>query len=262
MASTSTDLAIIRQLTPNVTIISIPFLRFGLLKVGMRTTIVKLPSGALAVFSPIAFTPSIKATLEKLGNNVEYLIAPDMEHHMFLGAWAAAYPKARLLGPEGMEVKEKDLTFSTIFTKNGLSVSPEFDAEFEYIFAAQHPTKELVFLAKKDKAIILADFIFNLPSYEQFSQSAKGQEADKGIFTKIFAGIMNTKGEATWQKRFLWYTMSAARENLNESAKIIDGWEFDKIIVAHGDVIEGNGKEVFETVYGWHLNGKGTSKTK
>ncbi len=40
-----------------------------------------------------------------LGNDVRYITAPDMEHHMFLGPWHSAFPQARVIGPEGLAEK-------------------------------------------------------------------------------------------------------------------------------------------------------------
>lgn len=108
---------VIRQVTPNITTCSAPFLRFGRLKIGGRGTIgmttlgafsiailnvylVRLQSGALAVFSPTALTPEVRSTVESMGNKVGYIAALDYEHHIFVTEWAKAYPSAKLLGVE------------------------------------------------------------------------------------------------------------------------------------------------------------------
>lgn len=193
---------------------------------------------------------------------MKYLVAPDSEHHMSLAQWAAAYPSAKILGPVGVAEKEPTLTFSTIFSENGQSVSAEFDADISYVYASLHPTHELVFLHKKDKTIILADFLFNLPAVEAFSTtSIEERTVTQNLATKLFAGIMNTKGDAVWQKRFLWFATGKGRDSITESSKIIDTWDFGTIVVAHGDVIEGNGKEVFKKVFEWHLKAAGEKKS-
>lgn len=77
---------VIRHVTPNIVTFSTPFLRFGRIKIGGRGTVVKLQTGALAVFSPVALTETVKQESAKLGT-VKYLIAPDQEHHVFLEEW-------------------------------------------------------------------------------------------------------------------------------------------------------------------------------
>lgn len=71
--------------------------------------------------------------------------------------------------------------------------------------------------------------MFNLPANEQFSRT--GEDPTSGILTKMFIGLQNTMGPATWQKRFLWYIASAGdRQGFNQSARKIASWDFEKII--------------------------------
>ncbi|KAK7626625.1 hypothetical protein IWX48DRAFT_621409, partial [Phyllosticta citricarpa] len=52
---------VIRDVVPNViTTCSVPFARFGHIKIGGRGTIVRLQNGSLAVFSPVALTEEVK----------------------------------------------------------------------------------------------------------------------------------------------------------------------------------------------------------
>lgn len=224
----------------------------------------RLQTGALAVFSPVALTPEVRSTLTSLGNDVKYIAAPDMEHHIFLSEWAKAYPGAAVMGMEGLpEKREKDpatagTTFSYVWTaknKKEMTVDPDFDREFEVEYVSGHANKELVFCHKPERTLIQADLIFNLPAYEQFSKT--GESPESGIFTKLFTGFQNTKGDATWQKRFIWYIGGAAdKPSFNESMRRMNGWDFDRIIPCHGDVIETGGKGIFQKVLEWHLSGQ------
>jgi len=249
-----------RQVTPNITIFSAPFWRFGHIKVGGRGTVVRLQNGSLAVFSPVALTPAVKQTVASLGGDVRYIAALDIEHHIFLGQWHEAFPNAKVIGPEGLPEKRKkqkneDVPFAAVFTaknKASLKIDPAFDAEFEYEYLDGHGNKELVFFHKPDKVLIEADLIFNLPATEQFSKT--GESASTGAATKFFTSLNNTQGNAIGQKRFILYAISSGnRTSFNKSTLKIDAWDFDKIIPCHGDVIEKNGKGVFRTVMEWHL---------
>ena len=52
----------------------------------------------------------------------------------------------------------------------------------------------------------------------------------------------------------IWYGTSASdRTSFNESMGRIAKWDFDKIIPCHGDVIENDGKGLFEKIMEWHL---------
>lgn len=135
-----------------------------------------------------------------------------------------------------------------------MKIGGEFDAAFDYEFVDAHPNKELVFFHKPSRTLIEADLLFNLPATEQYSRS--GIDATTGWATRLFAGIQNTKGDAIWQKRMLWYVFSKGdRPGFNASIKRINGWGIENIIPCHGDSIVGDGKGVFEKVFKWHLEG-------
>jgi hypothetical protein len=91
------EVMVIREIAPNVTTLSVPFLRFGRIKFGGRATIgiyssspfpsmsltgqtVKLRSGSLAVFSPVALTPTVRKTIGSspvtyLGKHIPILLS-------------------------------------------------------------------------------------------------------------------------------------------------------------------------------------------
>lgn len=263
------DVMVIRDVTANVVTLSVPFARFGTIPVGGRATIVRLTSGALAVFSPVALTPEVKAKVDSLGGNVQYLIAPDLEHHIYLSTWATAYPSAKLIGPEGLPEKRLATTgddkigkepFAVVFkgaTKKDIKISAEFDADFEYEYVDAHANKELVFFYKPDKVLIEADLVFNLPAIEQYSRVADADKPKPGIFAKVFMSAQSGEGAAKGQKRLLWYALSSGnRTGFNESAKRIHSWDFDTLIPCHGETIVGGAKAFYEKVFEWHLNGK------
>lgn len=203
------------------------------------------------------------AKLTSLGGLVAYIIAPDLEHHIFLTAWSDAFPSAHIIAPEGLAEKRaqqhaadksiSNVPIHTVFTradKAKIRVTEEFDADFDYEFVDVHPNRELVFLHRPSKTLIQADLMFNLPATEQYSRS--GIDATTGFFTRLFARLQS----ANWQKRFLWYVLSARdREGFNASVRRIRAWGFENVVPCHGDVIVGGGKEVFEAAFEWHLRG-------
>jgi len=255
---------VIRDVHPTITTFSTPFLRFGRIKIGGRGTLVKLQSGSLAIFSPVALTDEVKSTIASKGGAVRYIVAPDIEHHIFVTPWAHAYPDAEVIGVEGLPEKRegdaatKGVKFHHVFSasnKRDLKVSPEFDSEFEVEYFHSHQNKELAVLHKPSRTLIEADLLFNLPATEQFSKS--GTAATSGILTKLFGGIMNTRGNMAWQKRATWYGPgSSDRAAFGESARRVSGWDFDRIVPCHGDVIETGGKAKWDTLFSWFMEVK------
>jgi hypothetical protein len=164
------------------------------------------------------------------------------------------------MGPETLpekraKQKNEDVPFSFLFSKSKPveTISPEFDAEFDWEYVPSHINKELVFHHRPTRSLIMADLMFNLPATEQFSKT--GVDASSGILTKIFTALQSTAGDAKWQQRTIWYGTSASdRKGFSQSAARINKWDFERIIPCHGDVVEGNGKGIFEKVMRWHLD--------
>ncbi|KAJ0145038.1 hypothetical protein CTA2_1054, partial [Colletotrichum tanaceti] len=266
------DVMVIRDLTPNVTTFSVPFSRFGAIKIGGRGTLVRLSSGALAVFSPVALTDAVRAKIAEKGGDLAYIVAPDIEHHIFLSEYKAAFPAARLIGPDGLPQKrakqtsdpkinpsdEFFLAFKGGPDKRAAAVTPEFDADFEYEYVDAHPNKEIAFFYKPDRLLIQADLLFNLPPTEQYSRAPEGErDPSSGLANRLFGSLQTTEGDVKWVKRFQWYVMSAKdRPAFNDSIRRIDAWDFDTMVPCHGDTIQGDGKERFRKVFEWHLAGE------
>jgi hypothetical protein len=263
------DVMVIRNVTPNVATFSVPFARMGVAQIGGRGTLVKLTSGTLAVFSPVALTDEAKAKVSEMGGNVGYIVALDYEHHIFISEWAKTYPGAKIIGPEGLPEKRAKQTsdpkvaqdeFAVVFTKAGkrdIKISPEFDADFDYEYVDGHANLEIVFFYRPDKVLIQADLFFNLPATEQYSRVPEADRAaSKGFISRLADRLQTTQGDATWNKRFVWYLAAKNRPSVAESVKVIDQWDFTTIIPCHGDVMEGDGKAIYRKVFEWYLTGK------
>lgn len=269
----SAALMTIRSLTPRITVFSQPFSRFGKIHFGMRATCVQLQSGSLAIFSPTPLTSNVRSTIDGLGGNVRYLVAPDIEHHMHLSAWKQAYPQAMVMGPSGLQQKREKSgktdtsPFAHVWharnkrTYEGKfgSLPAEFAEEFDVEYFHTHGNKDIAFLHKRDGGTLIeADLLFNLPAKEQYA--ASDIDPSSGILTKIamyFTSLPPNNAEALGQKRFNWWALgSKDRKAYAESAKVVSGWQFERIIPCHGDVIEKDAKKIWDNVYGWFLDVK------
>ncbi|KAH8880290.1 hypothetical protein GQ53DRAFT_755268 [Thozetella sp. PMI_491] len=261
MATDISSLMVIRDVTPDITTLSIPvdFLG-GRARVGGRATVVRLQTGSLAVFSAVHLTPEVRAKLQSLGT-VRYIVALNIQHHLHISAWAREFPDAHVVGMEGLPEKREQkpetagVHFGTVFSaenKSSLRISDEFDAEFSYEYLEASMNKEIVFLHKPTRTLIEGDVIFNLPCKEQYSRTDEGSS---GLLNKLLVHMFQTSGSLDWQRRILWYGASkATRASVGESLKTIERWEFDRIIPCHGDTIETGGKAVFEGIAKMYLD--------
>ncbi|CAK7201988.1 hypothetical protein SEUCBS139899_004705 [Sporothrix eucalyptigena] len=275
------DVMVIRDITPNITTLSVPFARFGIIDVGGRCTIVRMTGGGVLVFSPVALTAEAAAVVTRLGGKggVKYLVAPDIEHHIFLSEWAKAYPAARIIAPQGLAEKRaatkgknprvniNDKFFAVLTDKRTQpmcepqSIAPDFDADFGLVYFDMHPNKEVVLLYRPENILIEADLMFNLPAIEQYQRvdpaTRRGAPDRANLANRIFQAVMRTNGNLVWARRFQWYLASSSdRARFNEGLRVIDSWPFETIIPCHGETITENAKEIFRGVFAWHFASK------
>ncbi|KLU87952.1 hypothetical protein MAPG_06942 [Magnaporthiopsis poae ATCC 64411] len=252
MASTT----VIRDVAPGLTLFSVPFTR-GSIKLGGAMTVIKLStSGALAVVSPIALTDDVRAKLASLGGEVRYVVSPNLEHHIHLGAWARAFPSAHVIVAEGLpekretrpETQGSTIVYGTVLTaanKSTTQIGTDFDADLDYEYVDGSKDRELVLLHRRSGTLIEGDLVFNLPAREAFS--ASGVDPAAGLAGRLVGSVLQT-AKPGWQRRVAWHAAASDRARFAESVKRIYGWEFDRIIPCHGDVIESGGKKAFSDV--------------
>lgn len=250
----------IRQISPSITTFTVPFERGGIIKFGGRATSVKLQNGKLAVFSPVSLSDEVKAEVQRQGGEVGYIVAPDIEHHLHLTAWKAAFPRAQIIAPDGLREKRAtsnpkgDIPFDFIISRSttAAELPEDFAKEFLVEFFDAHANKEIAFLYQPEKTLIQADLVFNTPAYEAY-----GEAANTGIATKLFNKFVgSTAGAAKGQQRFLWWAVAKDRASFARSAKVVNAWDFERIIPCHGDVIESGGKGTYQKLFGWYLDYK------
>ncbi|KAJ3904010.1 hypothetical protein F5879DRAFT_957281 [Lentinula edodes] len=111
-------------------------------------------------------------------------------------------------------------------------------------FFSGFANKDIAFLHVATKTLIVADLLFNLPGTEQYSKSK--------ISPKVpIIGKLNPT--STILKRLLW-TIGKDKNAMRRDAKIVREWDFERIIMCHGDVIETGGKRAWEEAYSKYLS--------
>jgi hypothetical protein len=85
-----------------------------------RMAVIRLPDGGLFIWSPIRLTARLQADVDAVGH-VRHVVAPNSLHHLFLGEWQRAYPRAKTYAPPGLRRKRAVMstsggTISTTFT--------------------------------------------------------------------------------------------------------------------------------------------------
>jgi len=207
-----------------------------------RMTVIRLADGGLFLHSPVRLTDGLRAELDEIGA-VRAIVAPNKAHHLFVGDYVAAYPEARLYGAVGLQEKRKDLVF---FGLLGDDPRAEWRGELEQCRVRGAPMlNEVAFYHPATRTLILTDLAFNVP---------EGHVWGIPLVFKLMggAGQFGPHRFVRWAIR----DQKAARESLG----FIMRWDFDRIIVAHGDILETGGRQKLRDAYGFILGAASRSR--
>jgi hypothetical protein len=224
----------LRELAPDLWVAE-RSLRFAGLEVGTRMTVIRLRSGELFLHSPVSLEPALRKELDALGS-VRYAVAPNRFHHLYIGEYAAAYARARLFAAPGLETKRKDLAWDGIL---GDEAPPGWAGQIDQLLFRGFPiANEIVFFHPASRTLIAADLAFNI-------------REDSPAVTRFASRLLRGYGRLgpSLLERVLIRDRRAARACLN---RILE-WDFDRVIVAHGQVMPCGGREALRAGYAWLL---------
>lgn len=190
--------------------------------IGTRMTVVRLPDGGLVLHSPVRLDAETKQALDAVGR-VRCVVAPSKVHHLFVGDYASAYPDARLFAPPGLAEKRTDLHFHG---ELGDQTAAEWNGTLEqHLFRGARLMNEVVFFHPASRTLILTDLAFNMT-------------APPSGRARLFCWLVGARGFGPHRIiRAGIRDRRAARESLQR----ILAWDFDRVIVTHGEVLETGG---------------------
>ena len=226
----------LRQLADDLWIADRPQRFYGL-AVGARMTVMRLADASLLLHSPIALDDGVRRELDALGT-VRYAVAPNRVHHLYAGKVVEAYPESRLWIAPGLERKRPDLRYVAML---GDEAPAEWRRQVDQTFFRGRPYEnEVVFCHRASRTLILCDLAFN------FGPSA-------ALTTRILMSLIRSYGTfgPTKLDPLLIRDRPAARASLER----ILAWDFDRVIVAHGEVLEHGGPALLRSGYAWLLTG-------
>ncbi|NER80913.1 MAG: DUF4336 domain-containing protein [Leptolyngbya sp. SIO1D8] len=228
-------------ITDNLWTTSQPLCFLGI-EVGARMTVIRLNNDDLVLISPISLWGADCLILDDLGT-VRHIIAPNLFHHLFIAQAQTLYPQATVWGVEGLSDKRPDLKFDALLNRAG-TFSNELDyfpfEGFEAILPRGiMPANETVFYHRPSRTLILTDIAFN------FDQS-------NGLGTQLAARVIGSYNSLKPSRMEKWGTRNKGK--VEASIRQVLAWDFDRVIPAHGSIVETNGKSELKEGYEWFLN--------
>ena len=229
-----------RNLAPNLWIFDQDDFNAGAGKVGTRMTVIRLADGGLFLHSPTKLDDETRRGLDAIGE-VRAVVAPSRAHHLFVAEYVKAWPSAKLYGPPGLvgDIPDfrarfgarRDLKLDSILDDEP---AREWAGQIEqHLFKGAPWLNEVVFFYPSSRTLIFTDLVMNVPA------DRKGG--------RIFYTLVGAKGRFGPHRtvRLLIRDRAAARESV---ARILN-WDFDRVIVTHGDVLESGGREKFAKAF-------------
>lgn len=207
-----------------------PMKFFGV-ECGARMTVVRLRDGGLFVHSPVALDPETRRQVDALGE-VRAVVAPSVFHHLHVGAWMTAYPKAVFAACPGLEWKRPDLDFGAVL---GDQPHPAWSGELEQVYFSARRENEVVFYLPRQRLMICADALLNISTIPSTR-------------TRLVAKLMGNTAPGLGRFEPL---MIRDRRLARRQVDRILAWDFDKVVLSHGAPVERDGREVTRTAYAW-----------
>jgi hypothetical protein len=194
---------------------------------GRRMTIVQLADGRLAIHSAMRLKIADLEAIEHLGE-VSWILIPNRFHHSDAPWFARRYPGARVLVPRALSRKlarriRVDGTLEDDWPA-------ELGAELEGLTVGGLSIHEVVFHHAASQTLILTDLAFNFRSSEL--------EGTAKLFMKL-NGAVNRFGPT----RLLRFMFVRDRVALTASIAKILSWNFERVIVSHGQILDNTGRE-------------------
>jgi hypothetical protein len=222
----------LRKLTDDLFVLDVPFRMAGM-DLGGRMTLIRLPDGGLWLHSPVKLDADKRQAVDALGP-VRFLVAPNTMHHLSLGDWATAYPSAKVLAPAGLRKKRPDLRIDVELSDvMDVGQSPTL----ELLLAHGIPKlEEFVFLHRPSRTLLLTDLAFNIhdsPSWLTRTYLKWSGAYGRLAPTMLLKSLVKDKAALrAWRDRVLQ-------------------WDFDRVVVCHGQVRESGGREALREAFAW-----------
>jgi len=189
-------------------------------------TIVRLADGSLFLHSPVKLDQGLRGQLGELGE-VRAIVAPSRVHHLFVGDYMAAYPQAKSYAAPALPERRRDIKFDAVLTDDAPDA---WSGQLEqHVFKGAPVLNEVIFFHMASRTVIFTDLIFNLPV------SARKD-------APVFFWLLDAPGKFG-PHRFIRARAIRDRAAARQSVDRILQWDFERVIVSHGEVVDTGGRE-------------------
>lgn len=205
---------------------------FGVIPLPARMTVLALGNGSLVLHSPLAMPDDLRTEIDEVGP-VSFVVAPNDYHHLFFGPARAAYPKAEGLVAPGLPKKVPDLAFDAVLGAGSAPAAWEGSIATQLV-SGMPSVNEVAFLHEPSRTVVLGDLVFNVCHLDTL--------LSRIIFT------LNGAYRHFGPSRIVRFSMRDRAAVKASFARIFE-WDFDRVVMAHGEVMETGGRPALEAAF-------------
>lgn len=205
--------------------------RFWGLETGTRMTLVRLGARGLLVHCPVALDEATRTEVEALGE-VQAVAATSLYHHLYVGDWMRAYPRALFAACPGLQRKRADLAWSLVL---GDTPRPEWAAELDQLYFSARFEHEVVLFHRATGTLVCADALLNLSRHPSRATRAAARLMGN---TAPGKGYLERVAVQDW------------RQGRREVDRMLE-WDTKRIVLAHGALVPEHGRETLREAYAW-----------
>ncbi len=200
-----------------------------------RMTVIRLRDGRLMLHSPCEIDGRLKQELDELGP-VAFIVAPGNFHYLHVPSAQAAFPGARTFICPGIEKKRPDMKYDFVL---GDDVPEDWAADLDQVLVrGSRWMWEVAFFHRESGTLVLVDLI------EHITDQTPHANWQLRFWWKLVFRMWN-KARPAPEYQLGWIDRDAARASLE---KILN-WDFSRVIISHGDLIETNARSVVEEAW-------------
>ncbi|MEO8244292.1 MAG: DUF4336 domain-containing protein [bacterium] len=195
-----------------------------------RMTVIRLASGQIILHSPCNITAGIAAEIAALGP-VAHIVAAGNFHHMYAATAQAAFPAAKTWICPGVESRNPGLKYDGVL---GDVAPSDWAGQIDQVLVqGSRFMREVAMFHRVSRSLILVDLIEN---FTDATPNTGG--ALKFLFKYLFRMWDNPRPAPEY--RMGWNDRRAAATALRK----ILAWDFQRIVLSHGDLIEQDAVEI------------------
>lgn len=222
----------LRQLDDNLWIIDHAFAMPGGVQIGTRTTLIRLSDGNIFAHAPGPADDGDHIEISKIGN-VTQVVAPNLFHNTFVADWMSRYEAATCHAPAAFDTKVPGLVYQPLSDE----APAAWSADIEQVFVQGAPMlNETVFFHRATRTLLLTDLCFNMLHSSSF-------------ITRLVMRAMGGYGHFGPSR--LAKSFMKDKAALRRGIERILEWDFDRVTVTHGQVLERDGHALFKQAYAW-----------